>query len=55
MMSLVLYLAVLLVSVSSVLFGLGWLSAPEPQYQAPPVQMATQTPAAAPKADAQLI
>lgn len=38
-MSLLLYLAVLLVSVSSVLFGLDWLAAPAPQYK-PPVLVA---------------
>ncbi len=38
-MSLLLYLAVLLVSVSSVLFGLDWLAAPAPQYK-PPVVVA---------------
>ncbi len=43
-MSLLLYLAVLLVSASSVLFGLGWLGAPEPHYNAPPVQVASQAP-----------
>jgi len=47
MMSLLLYLVVLAVSVSSVLFGFGWLSAPEPHYKEPPVQVATH--AAAPK------
>jgi len=53
-MSLLLYLAVLLVSVSSVLFGLGWLSAPEPRYEAPPAQVASHAPAkpAAAKGDA---
>ena len=54
MMSLLMYLVVMLVSVSSVLFGMGWLSAPEPQYQAPPVQVARQAPAAAAKADKRL-
>jgi BA14K-like protein len=34
-MSLLLYLTVLLVSVSSVLFGLDWLAAPAPQYKPP--------------------
>ena len=38
-MSLLLYLTVLLVSVSSVLFGLDWLAAPAPQYK-PPVVVA---------------
>ena len=38
-MSLLLYLAVLLVSVSSVIFGLDWLAAPAPQYK-PPVVVA---------------
>jgi len=36
-MSLLLYLAVLLVSVSSVIFGLDWLAAPAPQYRPPAV------------------
>ena len=36
-MSLLLYLTVLLVSVSSVLFGLDWLAAPAPQYKPPTV------------------
>jgi hypothetical protein len=36
-MSLLLYLTVLLVSVSSVLFGLDWLAAPAPQYKPPAV------------------
>ena len=44
-MSLLLYVAVLLVSVSSVLFGLGWVSAPEPRYEAPPAQFASHAPA----------
>lgn len=44
-MSLLLYVAVLLVSVSSVLFGLGWISAPEPRYEAPPAQFASHAPA----------
>jgi hypothetical protein len=54
-MSLLLYLAVLLVSVSSVLFGLGWLSPPEPRYAAPPAQVASHAPAkpAATKTDGQ--
>jgi hypothetical protein len=42
-MSLLLYVAVLLVSLSSVLLGLGWLSAPEPHY--PAVVAAPATPA----------
>jgi hypothetical protein len=47
-MSLLLYLAVLLVSALSVMFGLGWLSTPEPRYAAPPVQVASHAPAPAP-------
>ena len=38
-MSLVLYLAVLIVSVSGVIFSLDWLAAPAPQYR-PPLQVA---------------
>ena len=39
-MSLLLYLAVLVVSVTSVLFGLDWLSTPPPPPSKPPVQVA---------------
>ena len=41
-MSLLLYLAVLLVSVSSVIFGLDWLAAPAPQYKPAAVVAANQ-------------
>lgn len=44
-MSLLLYLAVLLVSVSSVLFGLDWLAAPAPQYKPPAVVAANRSSA----------
>jgi hypothetical protein len=36
-MSLLLYLAVLLVSVTGVIFGMDWLAAPAPHYRPPPV------------------
>ena len=48
-MSLLLYVAVLLVSLSSVLFGLGWLSTPEPHYPATAAQVANR--ASPPKTD----
>jgi hypothetical protein len=54
MMSLFLYLAVLLVSLSSVLFGLGWLSTPEPHYATPPAQVVSHAPAAMPDKRAEL-
>lgn len=39
-MSLLLYLAVLLVSVTGVIFGMDWLAAPAPHYRPPPVAVA---------------
>jgi len=54
-MPLLLYLVVLLISVSSVLFEMRWLAAPEPQYKAPPVQVASRaSPAAKANANARL-
>ncbi len=41
-MALILYLAVLLVSISGIVFGLDWLAAPPPHYQTPPVSVATR-------------
>lgn len=42
-MALVLYLAVLLVSISGIVLGLDWLAAPPPHYRTPAVSVAART------------
>jgi hypothetical protein len=43
-MSLLLYVLVLLISASSVVLGFGWLSAPQPHYNVPTPQVASNAP-----------